>query len=50
MIRANSVDLIPLLTYLKVWILKEIPKTATGKIQRRKVADALLEKDKKAKL
>ncbi|EXJ85953.1 hypothetical protein A1O1_06322 [Capronia coronata CBS 617.96] len=30
----------------RVWILKEIPKTATGKIQRRKVADSLLAKDK----
>lgn len=35
----------------RVWILKEIPKTATGKIQRRKVADAMLAKDEpKAKL
>jgi len=34
----------------QVWILKEIPKTATGKVQRRKVADALLSKDSKAKL
>lgn len=34
----------------RVWILKEIPKTATGKIQRRKVADAMLAKDGKAKL
>ncbi|KAG9773820.1 acetyl-CoA synthetase-like protein, partial [Aureobasidium melanogenum] len=30
----------------RVWILKEIPKTATGKIQRRKVAESLLAKDK----
>ncbi|KKY28639.1 putative peroxisomal-coenzyme a synthetase [Phaeomoniella chlamydospora] len=29
----------------RVWILKEIPKTATGKIQRRKVADSMLAKD-----
>ncbi|OCT51679.1 putative peroxisomal-coenzyme A synthetase [Cladophialophora carrionii] len=29
----------------RVWILKEIPKTATGKIQRRKVAESLLAKD-----
>jgi len=35
----------------RVWILKEIPKTATGKIQRRKVADSMLAKDEpKAKL
>lgn len=34
----------------RVWILKEIPKTATGKIQRRKVAETLLAKDGKAKL
>jgi oxalate---CoA ligase len=34
----------------RVWILKEIPKTATGKVQRRKVADTLLAKDLKAKL
>ncbi|KIX04662.1 uncharacterized protein Z518_05532 [Rhinocladiella mackenziei CBS 650.93] len=35
----------------RVWILKEIPKTATGKIQRRKVAESLLAKDKpRAKL
>lgn len=34
----------------RVWVLKEIPKTATGKIQRRKVADTLLAKDTKAKL
>ncbi|KAK5212431.1 hypothetical protein LTR41_001377 [Exophiala xenobiotica] len=30
----------------RVWILKEIPKTATGKIQRRKVADSLLAGDR----
>lgn len=36
---------------LQVWIQKEIPKTATGKVQRRKVADAMLAKDEpKAKL
>jgi acyl-coenzyme A synthetase/AMP-(fatty) acid ligase len=36
---------------VQVWILKEIPKTATGKIQRRKVADSMLAKDDpKAKL
>ncbi|KAK2764010.1 hypothetical protein FQN54_009629 [Arachnomyces sp. PD_36] len=29
----------------KIWILPEIPKTATGKIQRRKVADAMLKKE-----
>ncbi|KAK2739112.1 hypothetical protein FQN57_006678 [Myotisia sp. PD_48] len=29
----------------KIWILPEIPKTATGKIQRRKVAEAMLKKD-----
>ncbi|EXJ71706.1 uncharacterized protein A1O5_05514 [Cladophialophora psammophila CBS 110553] len=29
----------------RVWILKEIPKTATGKIQRRKVAATLLARD-----
>ncbi|KKZ61948.1 hypothetical protein EMCG_03566 [[Emmonsia] crescens] len=29
----------------KIWILPEIPKTATGKIQRRKVAEALLKKE-----
>ncbi|KAJ9607875.1 hypothetical protein H2200_007954 [Cladophialophora chaetospira] len=29
----------------RVWILKEIPKTATGKIQRRKVAESLLARD-----
>lgn len=35
----------------RVWVLKEIPKTATGKVQRRKVADSMLAKDKpKAKL
>ncbi|KAJ9651422.1 hypothetical protein H2198_009306 [Neophaeococcomyces mojaviensis] len=34
----------------RVWILKEIPKTATGKIQRRKVADTLLAKDTRARL
>lgn len=35
----------------RVWLLKEIPKTATGKIQRRKVADTMLAKDEpKAKL
>jgi acyl-coenzyme A synthetase/AMP-(fatty) acid ligase len=34
----------------QVWILKEIPKTATGKIQRRKVAETLLAKDTQAKL
>ena len=34
----------------RVWIRKEIPKTATGKIQRRKVADNMLEMDSKAKL
>ncbi|KAL2223412.1 peroxisomal-coenzyme A synthetase [Thermoascus aurantiacus ATCC 26904] len=30
----------------KIWILREIPKTATGKIQRRKVAEAMLQKEK----
>lgn len=36
---------------IQVWIVKEIPKTATGKIQRRKVADEMIAKDKpKAKL
>lgn len=34
----------------RIWILKEIPKTATGKIQRRKVAETLLARDTKAKL
>ncbi|RMZ75047.1 hypothetical protein DV737_g5493, partial [Chaetothyriales sp. CBS 132003] len=34
----------------RVWLLKEIPKTATGKVQRRKVAEALLARDSKAKL
>ncbi|KAL1872256.1 hypothetical protein Plec18167_006859 [Paecilomyces lecythidis] len=34
----------------RIWILKEIPKTATGKIQRRKVAEAMLKKDTSAKL
>lgn len=34
----------------RVWILREIPKTATGKVQRRKVADTLLARDTKAKL
>ena len=35
----------------RVWILRVIPKTATGKVQRRKVADAMLAKDQpKAKL
>ncbi|ETN42379.1 uncharacterized protein HMPREF1541_01533 [Cyphellophora europaea CBS 101466] len=34
----------------RVWILKEIPKTATGKVQRRKVAEALLARDTQAKL
>ncbi|KAK2786472.1 hypothetical protein FQN53_006628 [Emmonsiellopsis sp. PD_33] len=34
----------------KIWILEEIPKTATGKIQRRKVAEAMLKKDTSAKL
>ncbi|KAI1975746.1 hypothetical protein LOZ53_004584 [Ophidiomyces ophidiicola] len=29
----------------KIWILPEIPKTATGKVQRRKVAEAMLKKD-----
>ncbi|EXJ77753.1 hypothetical protein A1O3_09982 [Capronia epimyces CBS 606.96] len=29
----------------RVWLLKEIPKTATGKIQRRRVAESLLAKD-----
>ncbi|KAI1629787.1 hypothetical protein EDD37DRAFT_655602 [Exophiala viscosa] len=29
----------------RVWILQEIPKTATGKIQRRKVAESLLARD-----
>ncbi|GBF66314.1 peroxisomal-CoA synthetase [Trichophyton mentagrophytes] len=29
----------------RIWILHEIPKTATGKIQRRKVAEAMLKKD-----
>ncbi|PGH16424.1 hypothetical protein AJ79_01755 [Helicocarpus griseus UAMH5409] len=29
----------------KMWILPEIPKTATGKIQRRKVAEAMLKKE-----
>ncbi|PGG96359.1 hypothetical protein GX51_07853 [Blastomyces parvus] len=29
----------------KIWILPEIPKTATGKIQRRKVAEAMLKKE-----
>ncbi|KAG5297561.1 peroxisomal-coenzyme A synthetase [Histoplasma ohiense] len=29
----------------KIWILSEIPKTATGKIQRRKVAEAMLKKE-----
>ncbi|PGH22937.1 hypothetical protein AJ80_02986 [Polytolypa hystricis UAMH7299] len=28
-----------------IWILHEIPKTATGKIQRRKVAEAMLKKE-----
>jgi len=28
----------------KIWIVPEIPKTATGKIQRRKVAEAMLKK------
>lgn len=39
-----------MLTNLQVWILKEIPKTATGKVQRRKVAETLLAKDTQAKL
>ncbi|RMZ78776.1 hypothetical protein DV738_g3677, partial [Chaetothyriales sp. CBS 135597] len=34
----------------RVWLLKEIPKTATGKVQRRKVAETLLARDSKAKL
>ncbi|KAJ9197855.1 hypothetical protein DTO021D3_5487 [Paecilomyces variotii] len=34
----------------RIWILKEIPKTATGKVQRRKVAEAMLKKDTSAKL
>ena len=34
----------------RVFVLKEIPKTATGKIQRRKVAETLLARDTKAKL
>ncbi|KAK5091437.1 hypothetical protein LTR05_001620 [Lithohypha guttulata] len=34
----------------RVWILEDIPKTATGKTQRRKVAETLLAKDTKAKL
>ena len=35
----------------RVWILKEIPKTATGKIQRRKVAESMLARDQpKARL
>ncbi|EEH48416.1 uncharacterized protein PADG_04495 [Paracoccidioides brasiliensis Pb18] len=29
----------------KIWILPEIPKTATGKIQRRKVAEAILKRE-----
>ncbi|KAN0085203.1 peroxisomal-coenzyme A synthetase [Elaphomyces granulatus] len=32
----------------KIWILKEIPKTATGKIQRRKVADEMLKRGEPA--
>nr|KMM73454.1 O-succinylbenzoate-CoA ligase [Coccidioides posadasii RMSCC 3488] len=32
----------------KIWILLEIPKTATGKIQRRKVAEAMLKKESPA--
>jgi acyl-coenzyme A synthetase/AMP-(fatty) acid ligase len=32
----------------QVWIVTQIPKTATGKIQRRKVAEAMLQP--KAKL
>ena len=34
----------------RVWILQEIPKTATGKVQRRKVAELLLARDQKPKL
>ncbi|KAF7508316.1 hypothetical protein GJ744_009461 [Endocarpon pusillum] len=35
----------------RVWVQKEIPKTATGKVQRRKVADTMLARDKpRAKL
>ncbi|OJJ44750.1 hypothetical protein ASPZODRAFT_71435 [Penicilliopsis zonata CBS 506.65] len=35
----------------KVWIVSQIPKTATGKIQRRKVSEAMLKKDEpRAKL
>ena len=38
-------------TTTQIWILKEIPKTATGKTQRRKVAESMLAKDEpKAKL
>ena len=29
----------------QVWIVSQIPKTATGKVQRRKVAEAMLQKD-----
>jgi len=29
----------------KIWIVPEIPKTATGKTQRRKVAEAMLKKE-----
>jgi len=39
-----------MLTQSQIWILKEIPKTATGKVQRRKVAEAMLKKDTSAKL
>ncbi|KAL1983213.1 hypothetical protein VTN96DRAFT_387 [Rasamsonia emersonii] len=31
----------------KIWILREIPKTATGKIQRRKVAEEMLKKEER---
>ncbi|KAF7190337.1 putative peroxisomal-coenzyme A synthetase [Pseudocercospora fuligena] len=31
----------------KIWFCEEIPKTATGKVQRRLVADAMLKQDKK---
>jgi acyl-CoA synthetase (AMP-forming)/AMP-acid ligase II len=36
--------------YLQIWVLDAIPKTATGKIQRRKVAEEMLRKDKCSKL